>query len=298
VRDECDGFKILRILYASNRSHVYLAKNLYVNNGEPVVIKAPSIELKEDPSHLERFLMEEWIAKRISSAHVLKPLHVDRERKFLFTTFEFIEGQTLTQWMIDNPKPCMQKVRAIIEQIAKGMQAFHRLEILHQDLRPENIMIDNAGVVKIIDFGSAKVAGLMEMTQPITHQNILGTMQYAAPEYFLGEAGTSRSDLFSLAVITYQMLTGKLPYGTHVANTRTKSAQNKLTYQTALHDDRDIPAWVDFSLKKALEPDPYKRYQQTSEFIYDLRQPNKTFLSKTKPPLIERDPVIFWQSIS
>lgn len=298
VRDECDGFKILRILYASNRSHVYLAKNLYINNGEPVVIKAPSIELKEDPSHLERFLMEEWIAKRISSAHVLKPLHVDRERKFLFTTFEFIEGQTLTQWMIDNPKPCMQKVRAIIEQIAKGMQAFHRLEILHQDLRPENIMIDNAGVVKIIDFGSAKVAGLMEMTQPITHQNILGTMQYTAPEYFLGEAGTSRSDLFSLAVITYQMLTGKLPYGTHVANTRTKSAQNKLTYQTALHDDRDIPAWVDFSLKKALEPDPYKRYQQTSEFIYDLRQPNKTFLSKTKPPLIERDPVIFWQSIS
>jgi serine/threonine protein kinase len=169
--------------------------------------------------------------------------------------------------------------------------------MLHQDLRPENIMIDKSGVLKIIDFGSTKVAGLMEMTQSIEHQNILGTAQYTAPEYFLGEVGAPRSDLFSLAVITYQMLTGKLPYGAEVAKARTQSAQNKLRYQTALHDDREIPVWIDDTLKKALHPNPYKRYQELSEFLYDLSQPSKAFLSKTKPPLMERDPVVFWQSM-
>ncbi|MGJ8679851.1 protein kinase domain-containing protein [Paraglaciecola sp.] len=298
VRKECDGFKILRVLYSSSRSHVYLAENLNSESDVPVVIKAPSIDLKEDPAHLERFLMEEWIAKRINSAHVLKPVEVGRERQFLFTAFEYVEGQTLTQWMIDNPKPSLQSVREIVEQIAKGLMAFHRLEMLHQDLRPENIMIEKSGVVKIIDFGSTKVAGVMEMTQSIEHQNMLGTVQYAAPEYFLGEAGTPRSDLFSLAVITYQMLTGKLPYGIKVAAARTQSAQGKLRYQTALHDEREIPAWVDDTLKHALHPNPFKRCQELSEFIYDLRQPSKSFLSKTKPPLLERDPVVFWQAIS
>ncbi|AGH43002.1 bifunctional protein-serine/threonine kinase/phosphatase [Paraglaciecola psychrophila] len=298
VRANFDGFKIVRNLHATSRSHVYLAEDNETPSSSPIVIKTPSVDLQEEPAYLERFLMEEWIAKRISSAHVLKPCELKRKRHYLYTAFEFIDGQTLTQWMIDNPKPSLQSVREIVGQIAKGLQAFHRLEMLHQDIRPENIMIDTSGVVKIIDFGSTKVAGLMEMTQSIEHQNILGTAQYTAPEYFLGEVGAPRSDLFSLAVITYQMLTGKLPYGAEVSRSRTKSAQNKLRYHTALHDDREIPAWVDDTLKHALHPNPYKRYQELSEFIYDLSQPSKTFLSKTKAPLLERDPVVFWQSVS
>ena len=298
VRDNFDGFKIVQNLHATSRSHVYLAQDNESQYSLPIVIKTPSVDLQDDPAYLERFLMEEWIAKRISSAHVLKPCELNRKRHYLYTAFEFIDGQTLTQWMIDNPKPSLQSVRAIVGQIAKGLQVFHRLEMLHQDIRPENIMIDTSGVVKIIDFGSTKVAGLMEMTQSIEHQNILGTAQYTAPEYFLGEGGTPRSDLFSLAVITYQMLVGKLPYGADVSRSRTKSAQNKLRYQTVLHDDREIPVWVDDTLKKALHPNPDKRYQELSEFIYDLSQPSKAFLSKTKAPLLERDPVVFWQSVS
>jgi serine/threonine protein phosphatase PrpC len=298
VRDKFDGFKIVQSLHTTSRSHVYLAEDQEVQSSLPVVIKTPSVDLQDDPAYLERFLMEEWIAKRINSAHVLKPCEMTRKRHFLYTAFEFIDGQTLTQWMIDNPKPSLQSVRTIVGQIAKGLQVFHRLEMLHQDIRPENIMIDTSGIVKIIDFGSTKVAGLMEMTQSIEHQNILGTAQYTAPEYFLGEAGTPRSDLFSLAMITYHMLTGRLPYGAEVAKSRTKTAQSKLYYHTALHDDREIPAWVDDTLKKALHPDPYKRYQELSEFIYDLSQPSKIFLNRTKAPLLERDPVVFWQSIS
>lgn len=297
VRNDFDGFKIVRNLYSTSRSHVYLAVEEQAQSKDPIVLKAPSIDMRDDPAHIERFLTEEWIAKRINSAHVLKPRMQTRKRNFLYTAFEFIDGQTLTQWMIDNPKPSIQSVREIVGQVAKGLQAFHRLEMLHQDIRPENIMIDQSGVVKIIDFGSVKVAGLMEMTNAIVHQNILGTAQYTAPEYFLGEAGTHRSDLFSLAVITYQMLTGKLPYGAEVAKARTKSAQNRLNYNTALHDDREIPAWVDHTLEKALHPNPLKRQQELSEFMFDLQQPSKAFISKTKDPLIKRNPVAFWQSL-
>jgi len=295
-RTNFDGYQIIRKMHSSSRSHVYLAVDSETNT--QVIIKTPSIDLRADPAYLERFLMEEWIARRINSAHVLKPCLQTRKRHYLYIVTEFIDGQTLTQWMIDHPKPDVETVRGIVEQIARGLLAFHRMEMLHQDLRPENIMIDHTGTVKIIDFGSTKVAGIMEITTPIEHDNILGTAQYTAPEYFLGEGCSSRSDMFSLAVIAYQMLSGRLPYGTQVAKSRTKAAQRKLVYRSVLDDEREIPAWFDGTLRKALHPNPYKRYEELSEFTFDLRHPNKEFLNKTRPPLMERNPVLFWKSVS
>lgn len=296
ARMSFDGYTIIRELHASSRSHVYLA--LDDQTQHQVVLKIPSIDLRDDPAYLERFLMEEWVGRRINSPYVLKPSPQTRKRNFIYIVTEFIDGQTLTQWMIDNPKADLESVRGKVEQIAKGLQAFHRQEMLHQDVRPENIMIDKSGTIKIIDFGATRVAGVMEMAQPIEQQDLLGTAQYTAPEYFLGEPGTPCSDLFSLGIITYQMLKGRLPYGAQVAKSRTKAAQRKLNYQSVLEDERDIPAWVDDVLKKAVQPNPLKRYQELSEFTFDLRQPNKVFLNKTRPPLMERNPVFFWKSVS
>ncbi len=290
-----DGYEVIRELHVSSRSHVYLAVD--VETKEQVVLKAPSVDMRDNPAYLERFLLEEWIAKRINSAHVMRPCAHQRKRHYLYVATEYIEGQTLTQWMLDNPKPDLQTVREMIEQIAKGLRAFHRLEMLHQDLRPANIMIDHTGTIKIIDFGSTRVAGLADITSPIDQDPILGTAQYSAPEYFLGEEGTVRSDLFSLGVIAYQMLTGKLPYGTNVAKIKGKSDQNKLIYDFIRYDRREIPVWVDDAIMKAVHPDPYKRYEAISEFIFDLKQPNQAFLNKARPPLIERNPVAFWKGI-
>ena len=296
ARAVIDGYTIIREVHASSRSHVYLAMDSETKT--PVIIKTPSIDLRNDPAYLERFLMEEWIARRTNSAHVLRPCLQTRKRSYLYIVTEFIDGKTLSQWMIDNPKPDLETVRGIVEQIAKGLRAFHRLEMLHQDLRPNNIMIDRTGTVKIIDFGSARVAGIMEMTAPIERNNLLGTAQYTAPEYFLGESGSTCSDLFSLGVIAYQMLTAKLPYGAQVAKTRTKAAQNKLSYATVRDDIREIPIWVDETLRKAVHPNPYKRYEEISEFLFDLRHPNKEFLNKSRAPLLERNPALFWKSVS
>ncbi len=296
ARMHFDGYRILDELHGSSRSHLYRAVDADINT--VVVIKTPSVDMQGDPAYLERFLMEEWVARRINSAHVLKPHLQTQKRHYLYVATEFIDGQSLAQWMIDHPKPDLETVRGIVEQIADGLRAFHRLEMLHQDLRPDNIMIDRNSTVKIIDFGSTSVAGLMEAAGPGGQSQILGTQQYAAPEYFLGEEGSSRSDIFSLGVITYQMLTGRLPYGAEVAKSRTKSAQRKLRYESVLDDKREIPAWIDGVLRKAVHPEPGKRYGELSEYLYDLRHPNQAFLNKTHPPLIERNPVVFWKSVS
>lgn len=296
ARMNFDGYRIVRELHASSRSHVYLAVD--ENSDATVVLKTPSLDLRGDPLYLERLLMEEWIAHRINNAHVLRPCAHTRRRNYLYTATEYIEGQTLAQWMIDHPRPDLETVRGIVEQIATGLRAFHRLEILHQDLRPANVMIDATGTVKIIDFGSAHVAGIMEMAPEPPHDLPLGTAQYTAPEYFLGEGGSTRADIFSLGVIAYQMLTGRLPYGAEVAKIKTQSARNNLSYQPAFHLDRRFPPWLDDVLHKATHPNPLRRHADLSEFVFDLRHPGRELLNRRRPPLIERNPVVFWKSVS
>lgn len=294
ARAAFDGYRIVRELHGSSRSHIYLATD--EDNGELVALKIPSLDLRDDPAYLRRFMMEEWVAQRISNAHVLKPRETSRKRNFLYIVTEFVEGQTLTQWMIDNPRPDLATVRGIVAQIAEGLRAFHRKEMLHQDLRPDNVMIDKTGTVKIIDFGSVRVAGIAESAQRASQSEILGTAQYTAPEYFIGESASPRSDLFSLGVITYQMLTGRLPYGAEVSRARTRRQQRKLKYATALDDSRAIPAWIDGVLKRAVHLDPYQRQEALSEFVEDLRAPNERYTGT--PPLLERNPLLFWKGLS
>lgn len=291
-----DGYRVIREIHASSRSHIYLAED--VDTGVSVVIKIPSIDLRGDPTYLERFMMEQWVAQRIDSAHVLKPYPATRKRHYLYVVTEFIEGQTLAQWMTDNPKPSLDVVRGIVEQIARGLLAFHRGEMLHRDLRPENVMIDRTGTVKIIDFGSTLVAGVQEAALAEEGEFVFGTPQYTAPEYFLGEAGSPRSDLFSLGVIAYQMLTGRLPYGANIAQARTRRALHALRYRSALDDDRALPAWVDEALQKAVHINPLKRYGELSEFLGDLHRPNADFVNRPRRALIERNPLLFWKALS
>ncbi|MCP5208510.1 MAG: bifunctional protein-serine/threonine kinase/phosphatase [Hahellaceae bacterium] len=294
ARMQFDGYHILRDIYISSRSHVFLAED--TDTGEKVVIKTPSMEMRNHPETLENFLMEDWIAKRLNNAHVLRAIEPTRKRHYLYTVTEYIEGQTLAQWMIDNPSPDIETVRNIIEQIGKGLQAFHRQEMVHQDLRPNNIMIDAAGTVKIIDFGATKVAGISEVVPK--NEGIVGTAQFTAPEYFLGELGTPQSDLFSLGVIAYKMLSGSLPYGNSVSRITNRREQGRLTYQPLRNEDNTIPGWVDYAISKATHIDPFKRYAEVSEFVYELKTPSPNYLSKTKPPLMARNPVLFWQCVS
>ena len=293
-RMEFEGFTILREMQVSARSHLHLAVDN--SSGQQYVIKTPSVDLSQDADYLDRFVLEEWIARRIDSPHVIKTWPSDRPRTHLFVAMEFIDGQTLAQWMRDNPHPGLDSARSIIEQLAQGLQALHRREMLHQDLRPENVMIDHQGTVKLIDLATAHVEGLAEYHRDaLVSAAVPGTLQYTAPEYLLGEGGSPRSELFALAAITYQMLSGQLPYGLDAARVRTPQDLRSLRYVPLRHHRPDLPAWVDAVLAKALHPNPAKRQEVISEFIHDLKAPGAQFHQQRTTPLIERNPVLFWK---
>jgi serine/threonine protein phosphatase PrpC len=293
---DLDGYRIVREIHATGRSLVYVA--IDSETGEKVALKVLSSDLRDNPDARRRFAMEEWVARRLSSPHIVRAVQTQRRRNSLFTVSELIEGQTLRQWMLDNPRPSLETVRDIIEQIAKGLRAFHRKEMLHQDIRPENIMIDASGTVKIIDLGSVRVAGVLEAMPATDTGDILGTNQYSAPEYFLGLSGTDKSDLYSLGAVAYELLTGCMPYGDEVSRATTPKAQAKLFYISASELSPRVPEWMDQAIRKAVSIDPAARYDALSEFIADLRRPNEDFKPRSVTPLAERNPVIFWKALS
>lgn len=290
-----DGYRIVRELHASNRSQLYLAKD--TDTGLLVVMKTPSVNFADDVAYVERFTLEEWVGRRIDNPHVLKVYEPTRRRRFLYHIAEYLPGQTLRQWMHDHPEPGLEAVRDIVEQIARGLQAFHRLEMLHQDLKPENIVIDQSGTLKIVDFGSVKIAGIAEIDTPVYRSHLLGTRNYTAPEYLLNQPASNASDIYALGVITYEMLTGQLPYGNHSANWKGKHSL-AITYSPARSYSDRIPPWFDGMLKKACHPDARTRYQELSEFVFDLRNPNKALAFRDERPLLERNPLRFWQGLS
>jgi serine/threonine protein phosphatase PrpC len=118
ARAVLDGYQIVREIHGSSRSHIYLA----VDSADDalVAVKIPSLDLRSDPAYLQRFMMEQWVARRLNSIHVLKPRIQSRQQNYLYVVTEFVDGQTLIQWMTDNPKPDLERVRGIVEQIARG----------------------------------------------------------------------------------------------------------------------------------------------------------------------------------
>lgn len=210
----------------------------------------------------------------------------------------YVEGSTLHQWMLDHPQPSLETVRLIVEQLANALEAFHRLEMCYQDLRPQNIMVDHDLHVTLVDFGSVSVAGLNELYGAATQQRSLVTAAYSAPEYWTGQPVTARSDLYALGAITYQLLTGKLPYGTEVARVKHPQDLARLYYREIRYEQPAFPAWVDAAIARAVHPQAEKRYGSPSEFIHDLRAPNPLLARQAQMPLLQRNPVLFWRGLS
>ncbi len=291
-----DGYRITRELHASSTSQLYLA--IDTETGQKVVIKTPSINFEDDPAYLERFQLEEWVGRRIDSPHVIRTIEQKTPRRFLYYIMEYIEGQTLEQWMRDQAMPDLTVIRNIVSQIVSGLRAFHRLDMLHQDIKPGNIMMTAEGLVKIVDFGSTKIAGIADVSTPIERKELLGTKHYTAPEYLMEKPGTTQSDLFALGCIVYEMVTGKLPYGEGLLKAVEKGTVSKLRYISVHNFTRNIPDWVDKTIRKAVEIKPENRYSKLSELESDLRKPNPAYLTEEQLPLIERNPLGFWRGLA
>jgi serine/threonine protein phosphatase PrpC len=287
-----EGYRILRELHLSKRTQIYLAED--ETSGEKVVLKTPSINYADDLDYIEMFTKEEWVGLLVDDPHVLAIRRPARVRRSLYYVMEYCEGQTLRQWMHDNARPHLETVRVIVEQIAQGLRAFHRKEIIHRDIKPENVLIDQNGTVKIIDFGSVHVAGLEESAAPAGKPGLVGTLDYTAPEYHMGEAPTDRSDIYSLGVIAYELVTGKLPYGRGFASRRDVG---RLNYISASTFNDSIPPWFDAALAKAVHWRPSDRTEALSALVMDMRRPNLNNSDRPRP-ILERNPVGFWRAIA
>ena len=287
-----DGYRIVREIHASRRTQVYLASP--DAGGEPVIIKTPSPNFVDDPAYIDRFLNECWVGRRVNSPHIVRFIEPPQNRRCLYCVTEYVQGPTLREWMNDNPLPTPADVRNLIQQIAIGLRALHRLEMVHQDLKPENVLIARDGTVKIIDLGAVRIRGVEEIDVPWGQDGCLGTESYAAPECLEGDRATPASDRYSLAVIAYELLTGQLPY----AKPPRPSVRRRLRYRSIREFNPDLPVWLDACLQRSVSLRPESRYPSLSEFLRDLGHPNPALTPTVWRPLADRVPPENWRFIA
>jgi protein phosphatase len=271
-----NNFEVESLLHCNSRTQIYLATDIQTK--QQVILKTPSVNYEDDPAYLKRFVYEQWAGQRIHSPYVVKIHSSGEDAQFLAYAMEYVKGETLRQWIESNPNPSLGAVIRIVKQIIKGLRAFHRQEMLHCDLKPENIIISTIGEVKIIDFGSTRIAGVAELSSPILSLNNQGTQGYTAPEVILDDEVSQESDRFSLAVIVYEMLSGHLPYQNKLNKHLNKKKLSKVCYQSLLEHNAHIPIWVDGAIRRACHLSKENRYETLSEFLYDLEHPNSQFL--------------------
>jgi len=292
-----DGYEIIKKIHESSRSHLYLVQ--HKNEARPLVLKVPSINFSEDVIYLQGFLREAWLGERVHHKNIMKIKPGNEQSQYLYHFCEYINGQTLNDWMYDNPHPRISQVRDIIKQVIVALRVFQRLDVVHRDLKPENIMIDEFGKITLIDYGAAYIASLAENTNTIEEEVPQGSLNYIAPETLMTMQANHLSDLFSLGIISYQLLTGELPFKPMTKNKALHANITHWQYRSVRQFRPDLPLWLDFALKKATEPNVYDRYQAYSEFEADISRPNTSAVEAFKnQPILQRDPVLFWQGVS
>lgn len=297
VGQKLDGYLVKKIIHASIRSHLYLV--IDESNNQPYVLKAPSANFSDDALYLQGFMREAWVGERIKHGHVMRVQHGKSDSNFLYHVCEYIEGQTLSEWMHDNPKPSIAQVRTILSQVISALRAFQRLDLVHRDLKPDNIMIDQYGHIKLIDYGTVFVASLDENQENIEERVPHGSLNYIAPETLLHLKADHQSDLFSLGVICYEMLSGELPYKPMQRAEVNIKHYHDLHYRSIKQFRPELPLWLDLSLQKATAADPKARYLAFSEFFNEISKPNSNAVEEYKnQPLLQRNPVLFWQLTS
>ena len=290
-----EGYVIDKILHQNHRSCLYLAHD---TQQQPLVIKTLGVDLQQDKNAVEQFQLEDWVSKRLKHDNLMQCYPHNTEKKYLFQCYEYLQGETLAQWLHRQEKPLnLDEILPILQQTALALNAMHRLEMLHQDIRPKNIMVinaENAMKIKLIDYGSTAVRGLVEIN-PKNANRPLGTLAFMAPEYFIDHSPSVHSDQFSLAVMAYYLFTKQLPYGTDLARCNSLKQMKKVQYHSIRKYRPDLPIWLDKILGQALSIEPIHRFEALSELIHNLMHPSKELLNSKPPAIIERDPLRFWQ---
>jgi tetratricopeptide (TPR) repeat protein/predicted Ser/Thr protein kinase len=259
-----DRYEILKLLGEGGMGAVYKARDTELDR--LVAIKVIRPELAGHPSILQRFKQEIILARKITHRNVIRIFDLGLAEGMRFITMEFVEGRDLSSMLEVRPKHSPEETVQILRQVCGALEAAHNEGVVHRDLKPQNIMIEPSGRVCVMDFGLARS---MEATGLTQAGAVLGTPTYMAPEQAKGLPADERSDLFSLGIIAYQMLTGVVPYkGDTALSTMLLRTQGPPPPPTKL--DAGIPQGLNDIVLKALATEPDQRYQTAAELNKDL----------------------------
>lgn len=286
-------FKIVEKLGEGGMGSVYLAEDRKLHRN--VALKTLSSEMFDNVEHQERFLREARTAAQISHANVMAIYDISAAvddlsgRNVQFIVMEHIKGQSLTNYL-KGSKTDMKAIIRLAEKIASGLAAAHKLRIVHRDIKTDNIMIDEQGEPKILDFGLAKPLEPLQMggsdsantvSQELTRAGkIMGTVTYMSPEQIKGELVDTRSDIFSFGILLYRMATGEAPFG-GATQVSTLAKILETTPESPSAKNKEIPAELERIIDKCLQKDPNDRYQDTRDLVVDIRNLRKSYDSGT-----------------
>ena len=257
-------YEILQILGEGGMGAVYKAEDRELNR--PVALKVIRPDLAGNKSIIDRFKQELLLAHKVTHKNVIRIYDLGESEGLKFITMEYIEGEDLRTLIQEKTKLASQEAVEIMQQVCRALEAAHSVGIIHRDLKPQNIMRDKSGRILVMDFGLARTLQGDGMTQTGA---LIGTMDYMSPEQALGKDLDQRSDLFTLGLIFYELLTGKMPYkADSVVASLLKRTQERAA-PVSSHDSA-IPKALSNIVSKSMEPDANLRYQNAGEILADL----------------------------
>jgi len=291
--DNIDGFRLERLLSDGKYTRVFVARDGTPGAPQtPIVLKFPKPALLSEHGARSAFLRESFIGRRIDSPFVGKTLTLDAGRQSrLYIAQPFYEGQTLHARLAESPLDIQPGV-AVAVRLARAVAALHRQSIAHRDIKPDNVILEKDGGLKLIDLGVARLPRVEEFAE----SEAPGTPGYMAPELFDGNAGDALSDQFALGVTLYRIFTKTYPWGDVDATTRPRF--DKTPTPPGRHRT-DMPAWLEAAILRTVAIDPADRFADVEELLHVLESGSALAVPMTEPlSLLERDPVKFWQGVS
>ncbi|CAM3101575.1 Stk1 family PASTA domain-containing Ser/Thr kinase [Lactiplantibacillus plajomi] len=257
-------YRIVRSLGEGGMANVYLAHDLILDRD--VAVKLLRLDLRDDPRTIKRFQREALATTELVHPHIVSLYDVGEENGMQYLVMEYVKGMDLKNYIKQHFPLPLQQVIDIMEQILSAVATAHAHNIIHRDLKPQNILIDEAGNAKITDFGIAVALSEHSMTQTNT---ILGSVHYLSPEQARGSMATKQSDIYSLGIILYEMLTGSVPFkGETAVSIALKHFQSEIP---SVRDfDADIPQALENVVLKATAKDPRERYAMVEDMATDL----------------------------